>query len=193
MPTSNISGAPGLVFSALIILLILATSLTVNASPTSPLTSRQTSPSICTKPPRDSCAFYADCLESQYHCGANGYPIGYGQNFCEKFGARRAELSAKGQTWMLDTMQCLQRELVPEATSTVGVTCTSLEKKAFASHAHCYVDSGLCALPPSDWAAIVAIVEFKTLFKSLDSFIATLKAGNGCLKAYLWFLAHLIF
>ncbi|KAF5379449.1 hypothetical protein D9615_006576 [Tricholomella constricta] len=194
-PWGAAKAIPSVLFSMLVTLLIIGSltpsTLTVSAFPTSH-GSRQTN-NICTNPPRDSCAFYADCLESKYHCGPEGYPIGFGQSFCEKFSANRAELSTKGQTWMLDTMQCLQNELVPEATATTGVTCRSLEKKAFASHAKCYVESGLCTLPPSDWLAIVEIVEIKTLFESKNSFLATLNAGKGCIKTYLFFLKELIF
>jgi len=65
---------------------------------------------------------------------------------------------------MLDVMQCLQKTLVPEATgSGAGVTCDSIEKKAFASHRRCYVDSGFRRLPSTDWLAIVHIVGIDTL------------------------------
>lgn len=152
-----------------------------------------TSP-ICTTPVRGNCAFYADCLESRYQCGPEGYPIGYGQHYCEEFEAHRAELSVRGQDWMLDTMLCLQRQLVPEASDTsTGVTCASLKKKAFGTHAGCYISSGLCTLPPSDWLAIVRIVELKTLFESKEAFLATLSAEEGCLKAYVFFIANWIF
>ncbi|KAF8069041.1 hypothetical protein FPV67DRAFT_1102693 [Lyophyllum atratum] len=150
-------------------------------------------PSICANPPLDSCAFYADCLESKYNCGLDGYPIGYGQHFCEKFRTDRTELSTAGQEWMLNTMLCLQRTLIPEATSAAGVTCASLEMKAFASHGRCYVESGLCTLPPTDWLAIVRIVEIKTVFASKDSLLATLSAGEGCLELYLFFIRNLLF
>ncbi|KAF8075292.1 hypothetical protein FPV67DRAFT_1650215 [Lyophyllum atratum] len=90
----------------------------------------------------------------------------------------RAELSMKGQKWMLNMMLCLQRELIPEATSVVGVTCTSLEKKAFASHGRCYMESGLCTLSPTDWLAIIRIVDYKTLFASTNSRVS-------------WFSMHL--
>ncbi|KAG5634686.1 hypothetical protein H0H81_001098 [Sphagnurus paluster] len=145
-------------------------------------------PSTCANPPRDSCAFYSECVEAKYNCGPQGYPLGYGGHFCEKFGANRQKLSAKGQAWMVDTMQCLQRELIPEATGTAAsATCASIQKKAFLSHARCYVDSGLCKLPPTDWVSIVQIVEIPTLFKNIDSFAATLNAAKGCLEAYLFF------
>jgi len=175
-----------------LLLLITFTPLFVATKPSSLFSTLPTS-SECSNPPRDSCAFYADCLESRYHCGPDGYPIGYGQEFCEKYSDGREALSARGKTWMLDVMQCLQRTLVPEATgSAAGVTCDVIEKKAFASHASCYVHSGLCWLPPTDWLAIVHIVGIDTLVGSKDALVESLESGGGCLAAYLFFLKHLV-
>ena len=81
-------------------------------------------------------------------------------------------------------MHCLQDALVPEATGVVNTTCTAVEKKAFGTHARCYVDSGVCTLSPLDWLAIVDIVDVKTLFGSWDAFKATVQAGVGCLEFY---------
>jgi hypothetical protein len=148
--------------------------------------------SECSKPPRNSCSFYPDCLEVRYHCGPAGYPLGYGEKFCQKFSVDRTQLSLQGQKWMLDTMQCLQNALVPEATgSGAGVTCGSIKAAAFGTHAACYVGNGLCGLPPSDWLAIVGIVQFKTLFESWDAFLATLKTAGGCLEFH-GFLAQVL-
>jgi len=148
----------------------------------------------CSNPPRDNCSFYSTCLESRYHCGPEGYPIGYGQHYCQKFSDERSKLDAKGVTWMLDTMQCLQRFLVPEATAAAdaATTCDALEMKAFESHSGCYVDNGLCSLGPMDWAAIGDIVGVTTLFQSKDAFLATLATGEDCLEAYAYFLTHLL-
>lgn len=147
----------------------------------------------CSNPSRDSCAFYADCLEARYHCGPNGYPVGFGAKFCQKFSDDRAELSARGQAWMLDTMQCLQRALVPEATGTKpGVTCDSIKKKAFGTHAGCYVGSGLCKLSPSDWVAVVDIVRLKTLFENWDALLSVLEVGGECLEFHTFLVARVL-
>lgn len=34
----------------------------------------------CSDPKPNTCNFYSDCLESRFHCGSSGYPIGYGLN-----------------------------------------------------------------------------------------------------------------
>ncbi|KAJ7099495.1 hypothetical protein B0H15DRAFT_820472 [Mycena belliarum] len=161
------------------------------AAPESQHISASTPPSDeCLHPPPDSCTFYADCLESRYHCGPTGYPLGYGQNYCNKFKAERATLSARGQTWMRTTMHCLQEALVPDAIGAPNATtnCAALEHKAFSTHAGCYVGSGVCTLPPSDWGAVLHIVELKTLFDSWDAFTATLTAGTECLEFYVFLL-----
>ncbi|KAF7329246.1 hypothetical protein MKEN_00185300 [Mycena kentingensis (nom. inval.)] len=82
---------------------------------------------VCTAPPLDDCSFYA-CLEPKFNCGPEGYPIGFGQKFCNKFSAARNELSAEGQQWMIKTMNCLQVTLVPELA--ISQTCDTLESKA---------------------------------------------------------------
>jgi hypothetical protein len=92
---------------------------------------------------------------------------------------------------MLDTMQCLQRALVPEATSTnTGVTCDSLKEKAFGMHAGCYVMSGLCKLSVYDWVAVVDIVELKTLFENWDVLLSVLEVGEECLGFYTFLAAR---
>ncbi|KAJ7189560.1 hypothetical protein GGX14DRAFT_484836 [Mycena pura] len=157
-----------------------------NASPAPPSNS-----SGCFHPPSDSCSFYADCLETRYHCGPAGYPLGFGEMFCTKFQAARATLSASGQTWMLTTMHCLQVALVPDAVGAMGAAanCIALEHKGFATHADCYVHSGICKLPPSDWEAVLNIVDIKTLFDSWDALRETLTVGTECLELYA-FLAE---
>ncbi|KAF7350997.1 hypothetical protein MSAN_01661900 [Mycena sanguinolenta] len=125
----------------------------------------------CIHPPPDNCSFYVDCLEQRYHCGPSGYPLGYGEKYCTKFQTHRATLSANGQTWMLATMQCLQEALVSDAIGALNATtsCAALKDKAFATHANCYVSSGVCKLPFADWHAILEIVDVKTLSDSWDA------------------------
>ena len=146
-----------------------------------------TPPSICENPERDTCNFYPDCLESKYHCGSSGYPIGYGLKYCEAFTAAKPRLSARGNIWVSDTMLCLQRALVPFATYE-STTCPELKGAAIATHPDCYVNSGVCVLPPTDWAVIVNTVDLKDLFGSLDQLKAVLKTVDDCADFYLWLI-----
>lgn len=91
---------------------------------------------------------------------------------------------------MVTTMHCLQEALVPDAIGAPNATtsCAALEHKAFATHAGCYVQSGVCKLPLSDWLAVLKIVDIKTLFDSWDAFKATLMAGTDCLEFYAFLI-----
>ncbi|KIM39479.1 hypothetical protein M413DRAFT_52508, partial [Hebeloma cylindrosporum] len=149
----------------------------------------------CSKPVRGDCSFYEDCLESRYQCGANGYPLGYGKKYCNKFNAAKDKFSPKGQIWMLDTMECLQRVLLPEATGPIQpganpwrTPCGDLRKKAFDSHAECYIQNGVCTLGVKDWAQILEVVDLKTLFGSWESLNEVFEAAAGCLELYAFFL-----
>jgi len=142
-----------------------------------------TSDTLCSDPPRGQCQFYRDCLEARYHCGPAGYPLGYGEKYCEKFSQSQDRLSSKGQIWMLDTMECLQRYLVPDATSgeVSPSSCDALKEKAFDSHSICYVRDGLCTLELHDYLVIFEIVGVQGLFGSWDSVREVLQAAQGCL------------
>ncbi|KIJ56037.1 hypothetical protein M422DRAFT_198830 [Sphaerobolus stellatus SS14] len=164
-----------------------------------PIASASNTSVLCSNPPRGQCAFYRECLENRFHCGPEGYPIGYGEKFCEKFVADQDKLSAAGQQWMLNTMHCLQLALVPEAESmtsqnipTLGHEntnkCDEVKQKAFDSHAPCYIKNGLCTLGIADWAHIVEIINFRTLFGSWDAVKETLEAAEGCLEFYAFLL-----
>ncbi|KAF7342192.1 hypothetical protein MVEN_01807100 [Mycena venus] len=149
----------------------------------------------CATPIRDDCTFYTDCLEAKYQCGSDGYPIGYGFHFCTKFAESKSKLSTAGQAWISNTMLCLQNALVPEATGAPGAaaTCADLKTKAFATHADCYVDSGLCSLPITDWEKVsVEIVGPGTLVESFDALKATASVGLQCTKFFAEVVASYI-
>jgi hypothetical protein len=139
----------------------------------------------CSAPPFDNCDFYTTCLEPAYQCGPDGYPIGYGDHFCRAFSDNRGDLSAEGQTWMINTMHCLQTSLIPDVGAAGTETCDQLRTHAFATHAGCYVDNGLCDLGFGDWFAIVGIVGIGTLVESLDAAKASGQAALGCFEEFI--------
>lgn len=107
--------------------------------------------------------------------------------YCEKFKAATNKFSARGQEWMVDTMECLQKELVPEAIEAQGAatTCAALEEKAFDSHSRCYVQSGVCTLPPTDWETILRVVGLGTLFGSWNALKEARLTLAGCANSAL--------
>lgn len=118
-------------------------------------------------------------------CGRVPYQLRF--PLCTKFAEAKSELSTSGQAWISDTMLCLQRALVPEAIGAPGAvtTCADLKTKAFATHADCYVQSGLCSLPISDWEKVsVDIVGPGTLVESFDALKATFSVGLQCTKFF---------
>lgn len=167
---------------------------TCSAADISALTATTSSslPSICTNPQRGNCSFYDVCLESRYHCGPSGYPLGLGQKYCLAFAANLAKFSPRGQVWVLDTMQCLERALVPEAEGApqaVNITtCDQLEKYALSTHPACYIDNGLCTLPPSDWEELLKVIGIKTAFGSWGVVETEAKTAKGCGELYLFLL-----
>ncbi|PFH50968.1 hypothetical protein AMATHDRAFT_143759, partial [Amanita thiersii Skay4041] len=139
----------------------------------------------CINPPRDDCNFYRTCLEAYFHCGPTGYPLAFGYKICTRFQERRALLSARGREWMVDTMECLQRALVPEAASGVP-TCTELKDLAFRTHAGCYVSNGVCTLGVRDWLVIAEIIGIETFIGDVGIIRQVLETGEKCAEFYGW-------
>lgn len=162
--------------------------------PTSTKAAPKPSPTldICETPQPNSCAFYPDCLEAHEQCGPTGYPLGYGLYYCEKFTGAAPQMSSKGQEWVTNTMLCLQNKLVPYGTGREHLSCDDLKSFAFGTHPACYVGSGVCSLPPGDWAVIVKTVSLKELFNSIDALKATLKTASGCAAFYFWLIGKKI-
>ncbi|CAG8617271.1 20530_t:CDS:2 [Racocetra persica] len=64
------------------------------------------------------------------------------------------------------TKLCLQTSLV-SLYENDSSTCSEIRDKALGSHANCYVESGVCVLPPSDWVSIFKTIDFRDLFGTL--------------------------
>ena len=92
-----------------------------------------------------SCDFYKTCLEDEYQCGANGYPVGYGYKYCSKFLENINQFSESGQTWIKNTLVCLKKALLPLVDQS-STTCQIIHDTAFDSHPKCYVLNGFCDL-----------------------------------------------
>jgi hypothetical protein len=167
------------------------------AQPENTLFARQTSNSTeCSNPQPNDCSFYAECVEARYHCGSTGYPLDYGQKYCQKSLDDASLLSTAGQAWATNVMLCLQRHLAPYdlGGNQTFASCTALSDYAFSTHPTCYVQGGLCTLPVTDWETIVfKIVGVNTLFDSWDAIKTTIEAAAGCGEFYLWAIAHGVF
>ncbi|TGZ85428.1 hypothetical protein EX30DRAFT_23440 [Ascodesmis nigricans] len=167
-----------------LLLLPLATAL----SPRAPIPELEPrAAATCSKPQANTCTFYTKCLEPAFKCGKNGYPLNYGLKYCKKFSSAKKKFSPRGKAWVTKTMLCLQNKLVNDVKKP-KIGCSKLRSKAFATHPECYVKSGLCVLPTSDWAKIVATVSIKELFGSVQALKATLDTVDGCMGFYKWLI-----
>lgn len=103
-------------------------------------------------------ATFYRCAEQTLRCGPDGYLIGYGARYAERFYRRtRPWMSPAGQRWLDTTLVCLQatlRERIDASTS-----CDDVRTRAFDSHPECYVEAGFCALPLSDWFAVAVSID----------------------------------
>jgi hypothetical protein len=123
---------------------------------------------------KGDCDFYA-CVEEEYQCGRRGYPTGFGQKYCLRFGINENWFSDKGKEWIQKTRTCLTERILnaPDFND-----CRQLRLQAFADHIPCYVDSGFCELSFRDKFKVFRLVK-RTFLR--PSMIATaLKTLRRC-------------
>ncbi len=103
-------------------------------------------------------ATFYRCAEDTLACGRDGYLIGYGARYAERFyRSTRPWMSAAGKRWIDATLVCLQDTLRDRIDA--DSSCADVRTLAFDSHPTCYVDGGFCRLPWSDWLAVLATVD----------------------------------
>lgn len=133
--------------------------------------SRCTVPACEVAASADTCADYIDredCAQCDYYlcrdaaapssCGATGYYRGFGYAYCERYlEVTTPRLSPAGQRFAHDVRRCLMQAM--EDTIPVDAACADVKTAAYASHPACYAQSGFCALPITDWIAILATVK----------------------------------
>lgn len=121
-------------------------------------------------PPADSCAEYIgreDCAQCDYYlcrdatapdgCGDAGYYRGFGYAYCERYlEVTTPRLSPAGRRFAHDVRRCLMQAM--EDTIPVDAACPDVKTAAYATHPACYLASGFCELPWSDWLAIAATI-----------------------------------
>lgn len=122
------------------------------------------------RPATPDCHFYQGCLEKKYHCGEEGYPVGYGGKYCSRFISLNThrpfngnELSEEGVKWRDRTLVCLQDELIRVELQSGFRSCEDIKDIGFNTHAACYAkaEPSICDLPLSDWMSIAGVVDIK--------------------------------
>ncbi len=88
-------------------------------------------------------------------------------------------------------MQCLQEALVSEAEGISEITtCEQLDDYAFSTHPKCFIDNGICTLPPSDLEEVVKIIGIKTMLGSWNAIKVEAETTAGCWALYLFLVSQ---
>lgn len=124
-------------------------------------------------------ATFYRCAEQTLSCGPDGYLLGYGTRYAERFyRSTRPWMSSAGKRWLDATLVCLQeklRERIDASTS-----CDDVRTIAFDSHPECYVESGFCSLPLTDWFAVAATIDGRD-WLSRDALRQVTTTARACL------------
>ena len=108
-----------------------------------------------------TCEYYSCIDQERLSCGTEGYALGYGKVYCEKFTEMsfapsrtplEAELfPASGSAWRDGVRSCLQQELESYFVNTASPHCSELRTFAFDSHPGCYTAGpSFCELSPEN-------------------------------------------
>jgi hypothetical protein len=136
---------------------------------------------LCSDPPMGNCEFYEQCLERAHPCGANGYPMGYGRKYCQRYFDNIERFSPQGQQWIRYVGNCLQRQLVPYTDPSRAMSCSTLMSTAFSSHVGCYLNGpvSICDLPIRDkWTIMTSVIDARDLANVQTAVVGSICASQ---------------
>lgn len=91
-----------------------------------------------------SCDYYL-CQEKRNHCGAKGYFLSFGYQYCSDSLKRLSdEMSTKGKLWLETTATCLQKEM--QIMDVESMSCKEIKRAAIKRHDKCYSEISFCSL-----------------------------------------------
>jgi hypothetical protein len=103
-------------------------------------------------------AYYVCLDEALGGCGEDGYPLGYGARYAERYLLEvRPEVSPAAQAFLDEVSVCLQQRMAAFVTD--ETTCAQVWEHGFSTHPDCYVDSGFCAVDLDSQVAIADAVD----------------------------------
>lgn len=91
-------------------------------------------------------------------CGEDGYALGYGAKYAEKFMWETYEtVEPETQAFLVRNLICLQERFIYDTTT--EMTCDELWGLAIASHVDCYIESGVCELSTTELLKVFSTVD----------------------------------
>jgi hypothetical protein len=126
------------------------------------------------------------CAEETLACGPEGYLIGYGARYAERFYREtRPRMSSRGRAWIDDVLVCLQDEL--RSSIDASSDCDDVRTIAFDSHPGCYLDAGFCQLSLADVFHVVGTVDLAD-WLSADAARQVVRTAASCSKTHAWWM-----
>ncbi|KAH7714149.1 hypothetical protein AAVH_18487 [Aphelenchoides avenae] len=140
---------------------------------------------------RQQCEEYKE-LDKGLNCGPDGYMLGYGHKYCNRFYDKYMDFDRLGQATVSCTAKCLLDKLRPAVTvarrhkqdgdseRVIKGRCDILKEHAYDSHVDCYMDCGFCltfVTNPMEYFGIIDRADLNV------STVATI--GGKCAAGYL--------
>ncbi|KAH7694639.1 Protein W01A8.8, partial [Aphelenchoides avenae] len=115
----------------------------------------------------DGCNAY-ECVEGQKQCGPEGYPLGYGLKYCNRFFEPDVydRYDEAGKKFIGCTKDCLIRKLQENVKQEPSETCDALADFAFNSHVDCYTGCGFCDICKNNKAALLHTYDLTDFFST---------------------------
>lgn len=91
------------------------------------------------------CLFYTKCLEETYNCGEAGFPLKYGDNYCNRLFENLEHFSITAEYCFQNSNLCLKGALFA-LTEYPNTNCEALKDGAWDVFPTCLVTYGYCSL-----------------------------------------------
>jgi len=124
------------------------------------------------------CQYYS-CLEEKAQCGEEGYLLNFVGKYCERFTQiTYPRLTEFGKVWLEGVRECLIYNMDNDYYE--GESCESIEDRGIKDHIECYVGTGICSLPISDWVNILS-----TIKPGEFPIMQAVAVGNKCISNFI--------
>ncbi|KAH7726067.1 Protein W01A8.8 [Aphelenchoides avenae] len=119
------------------------------------------------------------CIEDKKQCGPEGYLLGYGLKYCNRFFESDVydRYDVAGKAFISCTKNCLIGKIYENLQKDPSGTCDALKEFAFKSHVDCYTGCGFCDMCKTNKAALLHTYDLGDFFskQALDQVYSVAK------------------